>query len=138
MIKDTDLKNIILYAEDDEDDQQLVKETLLKCAPDTEIVIRNNGVEAIKYLNNLSASDPEPCLIILDINMPKLNGIEALKQIRQNNRFSKTPAILFTTSSQPLDKKFAAEYSAGLITKPIDTIQMKQIAETFIEHCDKK
>ena len=99
-------------------------------------MIHNNGVEAVSYLNNLSPSDPAPCLIILDINMPKMNGIEALKQIRKNNRFAKIPAILFTTSSQPLDKKFAAEYKAGFITKPIDAAQMKYIAETFIKYCE--
>ena len=133
-----DLKSIILYAEDDEDDQQLIKDSLSKYSSDIEIVIRNNGVEAISYLNNLSASEPAPCLIILDINMPRMNGIEALKQIRENQRFNKIPAILFTTSSQLLDKKVAAEFNAGFITKPIDTVQMKSIAKTFVESCGKK
>ncbi len=136
MIKDLKSKNVILYAEDDEDDQQLIKESLQNYAHDVEIIIHNNGVEAISYLNNLSPADPDPCLIILDINMPKMNGIEALKQIRKNHRFSKIPAILFTTSSQPSDKKFAAEYKAGFITKPIDADQMKYIVETFIKYCD--
>jgi CheY-like chemotaxis protein len=134
--KNHNSKSIILYAEDDEDDQQLIKDSLQKYAHNIEIMIHNNGVEAVSYLNNLSPSEPAPCLIILDINMPKMNGIEALKQIRKNNRFAKTPAILFTTSSQPLDKKFAAEYKAGFITKPIDAAQMKYIAETFIEYCE--
>jgi CheY-like chemotaxis protein len=134
--KNTHSKNIILYVEDDEDDQQLIKDSLQKYSHDIEIVIHNNGVEAVSYLNNLSPSDSTPCLIILDINMPKMNGIEALKQIRKNNRFAKIPAILFTTSSQPLDKKFAAEYKAGFITKPIDAAQMKYIAETFIKYCE--
>jgi CheY-like chemotaxis protein len=138
MVKNLEPKNIILYVEDDEDDQQLIKDSLQKYAHNVEIVIHNNGVEALSYLNNLSPADPAPCLIILDINMPKMNGIEALKQIRKNHRFSKIPAILFTTSSQPLDKKFAAEYKAGFITKPIDATQMKYIAETFIKYCENK
>lgn len=136
--KNIESKNIILYAEDDEDDQQLVKEHLLKYSSDIEIVIKNNGVDAVSYLNNLPESEPAPCLIILDINMPKMNGIEALKQIRKNKRYSKTPAILFTTSSQLQDKNFAKQYNAGFITKPIDTAQMKRIAETFLEHCERK
>ena len=135
MIKNIDSKNIILYAEDDEDDQQLIKDSLQEYSDNIEIIIHKNGAEAVSYLNNLAPSDPAPCLIILDINMPKMNGIEALKQIRKINRFSKVPAILFTTSTHPLDKKFAAEFKAGFITKPIDTEQMKYIAETFIKHC---
>lgn len=138
MIKSPELKSIILYAEDDEDDQQLIKDSLSEYSSDIEIVIRNNGVEAISYLNNLSASEPAPCLIILDINMPRMNGIEALKQIRKNHRFNKTPAILFTTSSQLQDKTVAEEYNAGFITKPMDTAQLKYIAETFIESCTKR
>ena len=135
MIKNIDSRNIILYAEDDEDDQQLIKDSLQNYSDDIEVVIHNNGVEAVSYLNNLSETEPAPCLIILDINMPKMNGIEALKQIRKNDRFAQIPAILFTTSSQPLDKKFAAEYKAGFITKPIDAAQMKYIAEKFIKYC---
>ncbi len=138
MIKDTDSKSIILYAEDDEDDQQLVKEHLSNYSSEIEIVIQNNGVDAVTYLNNLADSEPAPCLIILDINMPKMNGIEALKLIRKNKRFAEIPAILFTTSSQTLDKNFARQYKAGFITKPIDSNQMRKIAETFIEHCDGK
>lgn len=135
MTKNLDLKSVILYAEDDEDDQQLIKDSLSTYSPGIEIVIRNNGAEAISYLNNLPASEPAPCLIILDINMPRMNGIEALKQIRENKRFNKVPAILFTTSSHLQDKKVAAEYNAGFITKPINTLQMRFIAKTFVESC---
>ena len=130
-------KNIILYAEDDEDDQQLIRESFTNYTSNVEIIIANNGVEAVSYLNNLPASKPKPCLIILDINMPRMNGLEALKEIKANKRFSDIPAILFTTSSQQQDMKFAAEYNASFITKPIDSKQMKKIAETFIEHCDR-
>ncbi len=125
----------ILYAEDDEDDQQLIKDSFGKYASDVNIIILNNGVEAVSYLNNLSAADPKPCLIILDINMPRMNGLEALKQIKSNQRFANIPAILFTTSSQQQDKKLAAQYDASVITKPVDSKQMRIIAEKFIEHC---
>lgn len=131
-------RSVILYAEDDEDDQQLVTDHLMKFSSDIEIVIQNNGVDALSYLNNLSPNEVAPCLIILDINMPKMNGLEALEQIRKNKRFANTPVIIFTTSSHMPDKRTAAEYNASFITKPIDSKQMKTIAETFIEHCGKK
>ncbi len=127
----------ILYAEDDEDDQQLIKDSFVKYASDIEIVILNNGVEAVTYLNNLSAADPKPCLIILDINMPRMNGLEALKLIKSNKRFANIPAILFTTSSQQQDKKIEAQYNVSVITKPLDSRQMKIITEKFIDHCGK-
>lgn len=128
-------KHTIMYAEDDEDDQQLFRESFLKYSSDIEMIILNNGVEAVSYLNSLSASDPKPCLIILDINMPRMNGLEALKEIKGNKRFANIPAIVFTTSSQQQDKKIATEFNASFITKPIDPRQMEMITEKFIEHC---
>jgi CheY-like chemotaxis protein len=138
MIKNSEEKSIILYAEDDEDDQQLVKDHLLEYSHDIEIVIRDNGVEAVSYLNNLPESEHATCVIILVVNMPKMYGLDALKMICKNKRYAKTPAILFTTSSQLQDKNFAAQYNAGFFTKPIDSTQMKRIAEKFLEHCEKR
>ena len=128
-------RNVILYAEDDEDDQQLIRDSFDQYASDIEVVIFNNGIETVSYLNSLSATEPKPCLIILDINMPRMDGIETLKQIKSNERFANVPAILFTTSSQIQDKRFAAQYNASFITKPVDSKQMKTITEKFIEHC---
>src|SRR5436190_24204982 len=97
-------KNIILYADDDKDDQLLVEEALTDYSSDLKIVLVDNGVEALDYLNDLLPFEPAPCLIILDINMPRINGKEALVQIRNMERFANTPIILFTTSSQAQDQ----------------------------------
>ena len=128
-------KNIILYADDDKDDQQLVQEAFERYASNVKIILADNGVEALDYLNGLLPFEPAPCLIILDINMPRVDGKEALIQIRNMERFAHIPVILFTTSSQSQDKVFAAEYKAGFITKPIDGNQMRLIADVFIDHC---
>ena len=128
-------KNIILYADDDKDDQQLVQEAFERYASNVKIILADNGVEALDYLNSLLPIEPAPCLIILDINMPRVDGKEALVQIRNTARFAHIPIILFTTSSQPQDKMFAAKHKAGFITKPIDGNQMRLIADVFIDHC---
>jgi len=138
MITNNEEKSIILYAEDDEDDQQLVKEFEM-CVKDqweADFLTADDGQSALNLFN--SNTDYIPDFIFLDVNMPKMNGIEALKQIRKNKRYAKTPAILFTTSSQLQDKNFATQYNAGFITKPIDSTQMKRIAEKFLEHCERK
>lgn len=99
------------------------------------MVTVEDGLEALSFLKNLSVDDPAPCLIILDINMPRMDGKEALINIRQMKRFENIPSILFTTSSQTRDKDFANKYNAGFLTKPIDVTQMNIITNTFIEHC---
>ena len=67
--------------------------------------------------------------------MPVLNGKEVLLRLREMDHLQDIPVVLFTTSSQPLDKNFAMRYNAGFITKPIDVKQMTFIADQFIEHC---
>jgi CheY-like chemotaxis protein len=128
-------KNIVLYADDDFDDLQIVKDSFSQYSKNIDLITVSNGVHALSYLKNLPPTESSPCLIILDINMPIMDGKETLMKIREMNRFKEVPAILFTTSSQPQDQEFASKFNAGFLTKPIDYNQMNQISEQFIEHC---
>ena len=135
MTKSNPPKHVILYADDDADDLLLVQEALTNFTDSVEVITMNSGEEAIDFLENLDALEPAPCLIILDVNMPRLNGKETLLKIRNMERFEEIPVVLFTTSTFPLDKSFAEKYKAGFITKPIDMRQMGKIADQFVEHC---
>lgn len=126
---------VVLYADDDEDDLELVSEAFSQFGSEIELVTAMDGLEAISYLNNLPPEHPAPCLIILDINMPRLDGREVFRKIRQMDRFTKTPVVFFTTSNFDGDKSYALQNNAGLITKPLDMRQMSQIAETFVRYC---
>jgi CheY-like chemotaxis protein len=128
-------KNLVLYADDDPDDLQLVREAFSKYASNVEVLTVSDGLEALSYLKGLSQDDPSPCLVILDINMPRLNGRETLKQLRKLDRYGDVPVILFTTSSLPVDKDFAITHKAGFISKPLNARQMDVITDQFIEHC---
>lgn len=134
-MKDTATKSVVLYADDDLDDIQLVKEAFKLYSQHVELITVPDGLEAVSYLKNLSQNEDAPCLIILDINMPRMDGKEALVKLREMKRFVDVPAILFTTSSQLRDKKFAELYNAGFLTKPIDYKQMDMITTQFISHC---
>jgi CheY-like chemotaxis protein len=113
----------------------LVKEAFSSYTNNVDLVTLNNGIEALSYLKQLIKKDTIPCLIILDINMPKMDGKETLVKLRELNELKTVPVILFTTSSQSVDKKFAQTHNAGFITKPIDFKQMDRIASEFIDHC---
>lgn len=128
-------KNIVLYADDDADDLELVQEAFYRFTKNVEVITARNGSQALGYLKDLQEGDTYPCLIILDINMPVLNGMEVLKKLRAMDEFESIPVVLFTTSSLPADEVFAKKYNAGFVTKPLDVSQMKVITESFVDHC---
>lgn len=127
--------HLVLYADDDIDDIKFVEEAFSETTENIELIIAYNGLDLIRYLEGLNQLDPNPCLIILDVNMPLMNGKEALSKIRQMDRYLNIPVVLFTTSSTDFDKNFAQKYNAGFITKPLNNKQMKNITDRFIEHC---
>jgi CheY-like chemotaxis protein len=135
MTKPATPKNIVLYADDDSDDLELVQDSFSLYSNNVEVVTAKDGSQALSYLHCLTDNDPAPCLIILDINMPVINGKEVLKKIREMQRFESIPVVLFTTSSLPQDENFAKRYNAGFVTKPLDVMQMETITEVFIDHC---
>jgi CheY-like chemotaxis protein len=129
------VKNLVLYADDDQDDLALVSEAFSEYTPNVELVTFRDGAHVLGYLEDLKDGDQIPCLVILDINMPRLNGKDTLKKLRQIDRLRTVPVVLFTTSSLEADKEFASKYNAGFLKKPIDATQMDTITRHFISQC---
>ena len=111
-------KNTILWADDDTDDLQMMREILIKNNQDFDIREVGNGKEALTYLEQAQAAGNLPCLIILDINMPVLGGKETLATIKSREEFKFIPVVVFTTSESDLDRLFCERYNTQMITKP--------------------
>ena len=127
-------KNFILYAEDDHDDLDLVQQAF-SSYKNIEIVHANNGLEALDFLKSIE-EDKMPCLILLDINMPVMDGKQALEKIKSNKRYENVPVIMFTTSSSESDKNFAMEMGADFITKPLNYSDVEALAIEFASRCN--
>ena len=127
-------KSFILYAEDDLDDVDLVQQAF-SAYNNIEIVHANNGLEAVEFLMN-SDNDSMPCLILLDINMPVMDGKQALEKIKGDSRFANIPVIMFTTSSSEADKNFAMEMGADFITRPLNYSEVEDLAHEFAIRCN--
>lgn len=128
-------KFVILYAEDDPDDLYLVKECFAKYSDFIEMVHAENGQEALSALSHMKAKGIEPCLIILDINMPVMDGRQALIQIKAIEANKHIPIVVFTTSSSSLDKSFAQKWGADFITKPLQIQDLEALAKDFTRRC---
>lgn len=128
-------EHIILYAEDDLDDLFIVNQAFEK-HNNLKVIHANNGNEALDILHNLKKVQTLPCLIILDINMPVVDGKEALKKIKSSDNFSNIPVVLFSTSSSRIDNEFAQQWGAELITKPVVYKDVEKLAYEFVKRCD--
>ncbi|MFV5701987.1 response regulator [Flavobacterium sp. XS2P12] len=108
----------ILLVEDDEVDVMNVKRAFSKNNIKNPLFVAGNGVEALEMLNDKII--PLPKIIILDINMPKMNGIEFLKALRENERLKNISVFVMTTSNEDSDKIKAYNLNvAGYILKPL-------------------
>lgn len=131
-------KHTIVYAEDDYDDVQFVRDCFIKYDTKIELVHATNGSEALAVLSDLHQKGVVPCLIILDINMPLMDGRQALVKIKGSQDFKKVPVVMFTTSNSNLDKEFAQKWGADFITKPLHYAEVEGLAEDFVRRCDKE
>lgn len=128
-------KSLVLYADDDADDQQLIHEAFEEFSSIIDLVLFNNGIELYNYVQSLEPFQPHPCLIILDVNMPVADGKQTLKRLRNLDDYKEVPIVLFTTSTLPSEAAFADSYNAGFITKPLYAKQIHLILNQLIEHC---
>ncbi|MEM8520769.1 response regulator [Flavobacterium sp. PL12] len=108
----------ILLVEDDEVDVMNVKRAFSKNNIKNLLFVAGNGIEALEMLENQII--PLPKIIILDINMPKMNGIEFLKVMRENEKLKNISVFVMTTSNEDSDKINAYNLNvAGYILKPL-------------------
>lgn len=108
----------ILICDDDEDDLYLVKSIFNDTKFSNQTVYLKDGAELLEYLQN-QKKDTSVGLILLDLNMPKIDGREALKIIKSNLEFRRIPVIILTTSNAPQDIEKCYELGANcFITKP--------------------
>jgi CheY-like chemotaxis protein len=107
----------ILLVEDDRVDVMMVKRALKDLNVTNLLVHTPNGKEAFEYLTG--EGNERPCIILLDLNMPKMNGVELLKIIKADDVLKKIPVVVLTTSRDTEDKFETFELSAaGYIVKP--------------------
>jgi len=135
MLQPTQTKNLVLYADDDPDDRELMHNGFAPYSDFIDVKTFTNGADLVSYISRIPPLENLPCLIILDINMPLLNGLQTLKLIRQQKYFESVPIVLFTTSVSEADKQFIDKHNSKVIIKPVDSGQFNEIVQAFISHC---
>ena len=127
---------LILYVDDDEDDRDLLTDAIQKVNPEVEVKLAQNGLEALKFLEEVKSSRL-PCLIILDLNMPVLDGKETYMRIKNDETLQMVPVVIFTSSEKPAEKTSFVKLGAEYYTKPGHFAHLFDIANHMVSMCSR-
>lgn len=128
-------QKLILLADDDQEDLELLQEALIACDPETRMHSVLNGRLAVEYLESIK-DDELPCLIVLDYNMPEMNGANVLEKICKENRYNGIPKIIWSTSSNNAYIKECMDKGAtAYFVKPASHKQLQELAKEMLGFC---
>ncbi len=127
----------ILLVEDNEDDIVLTQRALKKANILNNLVVVNDGIEALEYLRcdgKYAERDPSdvPVVVLLDLNMPRMNGLDFLRELRQDSKFKLLPVVILTSSNE--DRDIVESYNLGAnsyVRKPVDFNQFVESVKTL-------
>ena len=126
---------MILLADDDQEDLELLEEAIHVCEPDAILHGVLNGRLAFEYLEKTSDEDL-PCLIILDYNMPEMNGANVLEKICSMPRYKNIPKLIWSTSNNSAYITECMEKGAtAYFVKPASHKQLQQLAKEMLAFC---
>lgn len=133
----TELPNALLIAEDDPDDRYLIADAFEQSAFEHPVEFVVDGTELLKYLRAEQpfADRARPGLLLLDLNMPKMDGRTALTHIKADPELSQIPIIVFTTSNAEADIERTYELGvSGFVSKPNSMSEMIELVQSLDEH----
>ncbi|WP_217602530.1 response regulator [Chitinophaga sp. GbtcB8] len=126
----------IMMVDDDAEDRQIIKDTFEDLGYGAVIHFEENGEEAVKYLQQCTPLLPS--LIILDLNMPKMNGTQTLRFLKGNGTFADIPVIIFSTSLNPIERDECLALGAhSYVIKPISYTQTVDVVKHFYNLCNE-
>jgi CheY-like chemotaxis protein len=123
----------VLLAEDNLPDALLVREAIKKEDLPVEVYTVADGEQALEFMERAEKDPdaPSPHVLLLDLNLPKVDGIEVLRKIRASERFRDMPVIVVTSSDSPADRSESARLGAGYFRKPPVYLEFLKIGVTL-------
>ncbi len=136
----TKLKDSLLVVEDSNEDFKMLQRLMRRMAVQNPIYRCSSGDEVFDFLyqeGNYQNPDlaPRPSVILLDLNLPGIDGRDVLERLKQDSSFKEIPIVVFTTSSNPKDVEFCYEKGAnGYLIKPMDAQELRKTVQAFVDY----
>jgi CheY-like chemotaxis protein len=133
-------KEPLLVVEDSNEDFKMLQRLMQRFDVKNPICRCTNADEAWEFLQRIGETNhPEtytkPSVILLDLNLPGIDGRDILSKIKQDIKFREIPVVIFTTSSNPSDIELCYQKGAnGYLIKPMDAEELKKIVQAFVEY----
>jgi DNA-binding response OmpR family regulator len=128
-------KQIIVHIDDDPEDLEMVAYAMDKY-DHIELIQASDGYAGMEVLNQLVTKGNKPCLVLLDVKMPGMNGRDVLMKVKQNELMKEIPVTLFTTSNSDSDKTLASKYKADFISKPHSFSNLQEVVgQVILNRC---
>lgn len=128
-------QRIILHVDDDPDDRFLVSSVLHNIDPSIKVLEAENGLKAIELLRKAKIAGELPCLVILDYNMPLMNGMETYKEIRKHPELASLPVVLLTTFSNRWEDDYWENENVVIFTKPATFNELTTSLKKILSYC---
>jgi hypothetical protein len=125
----TDILRPILLVEDNPMDLELTRRAFAKHHLSNPLTVARDGAEALAYMQQWEAGAPPPLVILLDLKLPKVDGLEVLRQLKSHPAYNVLPVVVLTTSDEDSDVRTAYELGANsYIVKPVDFDKFVDVA----------
>ncbi len=126
-------EKVVLLVEDNPNDILLAKRAFKKFCLDSKIIVAHDGIEALEYLlgnGDENGCKALPAVVLLDLKMPRMNGIETLQEIRKHRKTANLPVIILTSSDEEQDMIRSYKFGANsYIRKPIDYNKFQELVQ---------
>lgn len=126
----------ILLVEDDPDDLFIFSQAMEAIDTNIAIIETHDGFEALEYLKKAAAQQHLPCLIVLDLNMPGLNGKDTLNHLQADQVLQTVPVVVFTTSNSRADEQFCKDRGIDYFVKPLHFNELIKTVTQLVGYCD--
>ncbi|MBL7699750.1 MAG: response regulator [Chitinophagaceae bacterium] len=124
----------ILLVDDDVEDREIIQDALGDLGYDSVIHFEENGEKALAFLESAFNSGSLPSMVILDLNMPRMNGTQTLRQLKKDTRFRNIPVIIYSTSLNRIERDECLSLGAhSYVIKPVSYRDTVATAKRFYE-----